>query len=90
MLTSTLTLTLSQASLESLIRSSRIVLKSRDEYRDERCDENRYENRLECGFEVNCVFEIRFEGRFEYGCEYGLECIYTQSENAVSLLWEIS
>ena len=86
MLTSRLTLTLSQASLGSSIRSSRIVLKSRDENRHGWCDENRFE----CGFEFKYVFESRFEGPFEYGCEYGLECVYTQSENAVSWLWEIS
>ena len=43
---------------------------------DENQDENRYENR----------YENRFEGRFEYG----FECVYTESENAVPWLWEIS
>ena len=82
----------------SLIRSSRIVLRNRDECwdenRDECCDENRYENRFERGFEFKCVFESRFKGRFEYGFEYGFDrvfkCVYTQSENAVLELWEIS
>ena len=58
-------------------------MKSRDEHRDECCDENCYENRFECGFEFKCVFE----GRFEYGFERAFECVYTQSENAVSWLW---
>ena len=53
--------------------------------RDERCDENRCENRFERGFEFKCVFESRFEGRFDV-----FKCVYTQSENAVSELWEIS
>ena len=66
-----------------LIRSSRIVLRNRDE----RCDENRYENRFKRGFEFKCVFESRFKGRFEYGVEYGFECVNTQSENAVSEPW---
>ena len=82
MLTSTLTL--SQVSLGSLIRSSRIALKSRDEHREECCDENRYENRFECGFDFKCVFESRFEGPFEYGLERVVKCVYTQIESAVS------
>ena len=40
------------------------------------CDENQDENR----------YENRFEGRFEYG----FECVYTESENGVPWLWEIS
>ena len=55
-----------------------------------RCDENRYENRFERGFEFKCVFESRFEGRFEYGFECVFQRVCTQSENAVSELWEIS
>ena len=55
------TLTLSQASLGSLISSGRIVLRNRDEC----CNENRIENRFGRGFEIKCVFESRFKGRFE-------------------------
>ena len=62
------------------------MLKNRDEYRHECCDEKR----CECGFEFKCVFEIRFASRSEHSCEYGLECVHTQSENAVSWLWGIS
>ena len=49
--------------IRSSIRSSRIVLTSRDEY----CNERRDKNRLECGFEFKCVFGSRFEYGFEYG-----------------------
>ena len=58
--------------------------------RDECHNECRDKNRSECGFEFKCVFGSRFEGRFEYGFECVFKCVYTQSENAVSELWEIS
>ena len=75
MLTSTLKLASSQispswSSIRSLIRSSRIVLKSRDENRDECCDENRFE----CGFKFKCVFGSRFEDWFKYGFERVFNC----------------
>ena len=72
--------------IKSLIRSLIIVLRNRDEC----CDENRHENRFERGFEFKFVFESRFKGRFEYGFERVFKCVYTQSEKAVSELWEIS
>ena len=58
--TRVLTSTLSQTILESLIKTSRIVLKSRDEYPDECCEENHNENPFGCGFEFKCFFESRF------------------------------
>ena len=72
--------------IRSLIRSSTVVLRNLDEC----CDENRCENRFERGFEFKCVFESRIKGRFEYGFDCVVKCVYTQSENAVSELWEIS
>ena len=62
---------MSQDSLGSSIRSSRIVLQSRDECRDR--------NRLECAFEFKC----EFESRFEYGIVHGFECVLRRRENNV-------
>ena len=74
----------------SLIRNSRTVLLSRDEYRDECFDENRFER----GFEFNCVFAGHSKGRFDYGvkCVFKcvFKCVYTRNEIAASEFWEIS
>ena len=68
--------------IKRLTRSSRIVLKCRDEC----CDENRYGNRVESGFEFKCVFESRFEGRFEYCFECVFKCLHAERECCVRAL----
>ena len=72
----------SSSLIRNSIRSSRIVLKSRDEYRNECRDKHR----LECGSEFQCVFG----SRFEYGFEYVFKCVSMQSENVVTRCWQMS
>ena len=71
----------------SLIRSSRILLKSLDEYCDECCDENHYENRFGESLRVQVCLRESLRGSFRVWLRVCIQvCLHAQRECCVRAL----